>query len=131
MRQQIKNINDFCWGLSQISDLLSSIFYRFNRSINQINFEEKCPIILEECEDVRLFKSCLCCSQFFYTNVNIYDDSITKMPVNLFPSITRLKEIEVQLKDRICTYLNTGGGVILFNCVKSDRFIYAKGDRTS
>lgn len=53
------------------------------------------------------------------------------MPVYLFSSISRLKEIEVQIKDRICIYLNSGGGVILFNCVKIDRLIYAKGDTTS
>ena len=49
-------------------------------------------------------------------------------PIKVFPSIKSIKNIESQLKDWICGMLNSGGGIILFDCSTRDLRVFAEGE---
>jgi hypothetical protein len=71
---------------------------------------------------------CLTCSPFFYSGTNIYSNEINSTPLVLLASVSRIRELESQLKDEICWLLNHHGGVILFDCVLRNRDVVPVGD---
>lgn len=73
---------------------------------------------------------CLGCSQFFYQSTNIYDPLVTVTP---FETIETIKDFLLEqenikkLRAIICGFLNSGGGVVMFDVKKFDRSILAMG----
>lgn len=75
---------------------------------------------MRDLEKERLPESnCLGCSSFFFDNMNIFDQNVNKVPFKVFSSVRQMKELEQEIKDQICAILNSGGGLILFDCVKA------------
>ena len=69
------------------------------------------------------------CSRFFYKDINIYEPTLINYPLKVFPRLEQLGSMETLIKDTICGMLNSGGGVILFDCEQSYQNIRAKGIR--
>ena len=85
---------------------------------------------MRDLEKERLSESgCLGCAPFFFDNINIYDQDINKVPFKVFSSVRQMKELEQEIKDQICAILNSGGGIILFDCVKAYEKVIVKGTR--
>jgi len=63
--------------------------------------------------------------------MNIYDPEINTQPFIVFQSVKEMKNIEQEIKDRLCGMLNSSGGVILFNCIRSYEKILAEGIKMS
>ena len=79
-------------------------------------------------EEERLFDGkCLGCAKFLYDNMNVLDENINRVPFRVFSSVGQMKEFEQEIKDQICSYLNSGGGIILFDFVKMYEKVIVKG----
>ena len=75
---------------------------------------------------------CLGCSQFFYEASNVYDPSVSLTPLEVLETIKDFfgdPEKVKSLKATICAFLNSQGGVIMFDLHRFDSFFLAVGSR--
>jgi hypothetical protein len=64
------------------------------------------------------FPQCMGCTEFFYERVNIRDLELSYADVIVIPKVRELNYHKDVLKTSICALLNSGGGVLLFDCLE-------------
>jgi hypothetical protein len=70
---------------------------------------------------------CLGCTPFLIYWMNILDESVSRTPLRIFASVEQMRVHEMEIKDELCCMLNSGGGLLLFDCEQQFEKVLVKG----
>jgi hypothetical protein len=72
--------------------------------------------------------TCLGCADFFIENSNLLVPEVTRTDVVAVQSVLKLRIFKQELKQAVCALANSGGGVVLFDCLQQRGTLQPKGD---